>query len=178
MLASLLARCLRTSSLLHNLCLRISLRARYGPIAKWACNAHKIRQFRHLRGAKALSEKSVRSVWSVSMNYNIRMVLLYYKNLHTEYLTSYTNTLQLIDYQYVAQCKMLQIPPARNLHNLHNLHPPHAAIRYNHGRAILRYRGAEKFVAPTNFSTSLWRKTHRVQQNRLQGNGVWCVRCM
>ena len=26
--------------------------------------------------------------------------LLYYNNLHTEYLTSYTNTLQLIDYQH------------------------------------------------------------------------------
>ena len=175
MLTSLLARCLRTSSLLHNLCLRILLRARYGPIAEWACNAHKIRQFRHLRGVKALSEKSVRSVWSVSMSYNIRMVLLYYKNLHTEYLTSYTNTLQLIDYQYIAQCKMLQIPPTRNLHNLHT---PHAATRYHHGRAILRHRGAEKSVAPTNFSTSLWRKPHRVQQNRLQGNGVGCVRCM
>lgn len=41
------------------------------------------------------------------MSYNIRMVLLYYKNLYTEYLTSYTNTLQLIDYQYIVQCKML-----------------------------------------------------------------------
>ena len=152
-----------------------NLSASNGLIAKWACNAHKIRQIRHLRGAKALSEKSVRSVWSVSMSYNIRMVLLYYKNLHTEYLTSYTNTLQLIDYQYIAQCKMLQIPPTRNLHNLHT---PHAATRYHHGRAILRHRGAEKSVAPTNFSTSLWRKPHRVQQNRLQGNGVGCVRCM
>ena len=106
---------------------------------------------------------------------NIRMVLLYYKNLHTEYLTSYTNTLQLIDNQYIAQCKMLQIPPTRNLHNLHT---PHAATRYNHGRAILRHRGVEKSVAPTIFSTSLWRKTHRIRQNRLQGNGVGCVRCV
>ena len=53
MLTLLLARCLRISSLLHNLCLRISPRARYGLIAKWACNAHKIRQIRHLRGAGA-----------------------------------------------------------------------------------------------------------------------------
>ena len=172
MLTSLLARCLRTSSLRHNLCLRISLRARYGPIAKWACNAHKIRQFRHFRGAKVLSEKSVQSVWSVSMNYNIRMVLLYYKSLHTEYLTSYTNTLQLIGYQCFAQCKILQILPT------HNLHTPHATTRYKHGRRILRHRGTEKSVAPTDFSTSLWRMIHRIRQNRLRDSEVRCVRCM
>ena len=39
--------------------------------------------------------------------------------LYTEYLTSYTNTLQLIGYQYFTQCKMLPNPPTHNLHNLH-----------------------------------------------------------
>ena len=28
--------------------------------------------------------------------------LPYYNNLHAEHLTSYTNTLQIIDYQYLA----------------------------------------------------------------------------
>ena len=46
-------------------------------------------------------------------------LLPYYKNLHTEYLASYTNTPQLIGYQHFTQCKMLQIPPTRNLHNSH-----------------------------------------------------------
>ena len=36
--------------------------------------------------------------------------------LYTEYLTSYTNTLQLIGYQYLTKCKILQNPPTHNLH--------------------------------------------------------------
>ena len=59
-----------------------------------------------------------------------------------------------------------------------NLHATHAATRHRHGRAILRHRGTEKSVAPTNFSTSLWRKTHRIRPNRLCGSRVRCVRCM
>ena len=98
--------------------------------------------------------------------------LPYYNNLHAEHLTSYTNILQLIGYQYFTQCKMLQIPPT------HNLHTPYAATRHKHRRRILRHRGAEKSVAPTDSSTSLWRKTHRIRQNRLRSSGVWCVRCM
>ena len=52
----------------YSLCSRISLRARCGQIARWACNAHGIRKLRHLRVAKARSKKSVRSVRSVSFN--------------------------------------------------------------------------------------------------------------
>ena len=92
--------------------------------------------------------------------------------LYTEYLTSYTNALQLIGYQYFTQCKMLPNPPTHNLHNLH------AATRHKHGRRILRHRGTEKSVAPTDSSTSLWRKIHRIRQNRLRGSVVGCVRCM
>ena len=99
-------------------------------------------------------------------------LLPYYNNLHTEYLTSYTNTLQLIGYQYFNQCKILQIPPT------HNLHTPHATTRHKHGRQISQHRGAEKSVAPTDFSTSLWRMIHRIRQNRLRGSEVRCVRCM
>ena len=99
-------------------------------------------------------------------------LLPYYNILHTEYLASYTNTLQLTDYQYFAECKMLQILPT------HNLYTPHAATRHKHGRLIPRHRGAEMSVAPTDFSASLWRKTHRIRQNRLQDNGVGCVRCV
>ena len=99
-------------------------------------------------------------------------LLPYYNNLHTEHLTSYTNTLQLIDYQYFTQCKILPIPPARNLHNLH------AATRHKHGRTVSRHRGAEKSVAPTDFSTSLWRIPHRIRPNQLRDSGVGCVRCM
>ena len=91
------------------------------------------------------------------------------------HLTSYTNTLQLIGYQYFSQCKMLLNPPTRNLHNLHT---PYTATRHKHGRAISQHRGAEKSVAPTDFSTSLWRKTRRIRPNRLQGSGVGCVRCV
>ena len=94
------------------------------------------------------------------------------KTLLAEYLASYTNTLQLIDCQYFTQCKILQISLA------HNLHTPHAATRYKHGRIILRHRGAEKSVAPTDCSTSLWRKIQRIHPNRLRGSGVGCVRCM
>ena len=99
-------------------------------------------------------------------------LLPYYNILHTEYLASYTNILQLIDYQRFDECKILQILPT------HNLHTPHAATRHKHGRRILRYRGPEMSVAPTDSSTSLWCKTHRIRQNRLRGSGVWCVRCM
>ena len=52
--------------------------------------------------------------------------LPYYNNLHTEYLASYTNALQPIEYQYFTQCKMLPIPPA---HILHNLMLPHGTTR-------------------------------------------------
>ena len=99
-------------------------------------------------------------------------LLPYYNNLHTEYLASYTNTLQLTDYQYFAGCKILQILPT------HNLHTPHAATRHKHGRLIPRHRGAEKSVAPIDFSTSLWRIPHRIRPNRLRDSGVGCVRCM
>ena len=101
--------------------------------------------------------------WQIVMHLGL---LPYYNNLLAEYLASYTNTLQLIDCQYFTQCKILQISLA------HNLHTPHAATRYKHGRRILRYRGAEKFVAPTKYSTSLWRMIHRIRQNRLRGSGV------
>ena len=99
-------------------------------------------------------------------------LLPYCNNLHTEHLTSYTNTLQLIGYQHFTQCKMLLILPTHNLHTLH------AATRHKHGRAISRHRGAEKSVAPTDFSTSLWRMIHRIRQKWLQDGGVGCVRCM
>ena len=97
-------------------------------------------------------------------------LLPYYNNLHTEYLTSYTNTLQLIGYQHFNQCKILPILPTHNLHTLH------AATRHEHGRMTSRHRGTEKSVAPTKYSTSLWRITHRIRPNRLRGNGVRCVR--
>ena len=107
--------------------------------------------------------------WQIVMHLGL---LPYYNNLLAEYLASYTNTLQLIDCQYFTQCKILQISLA------HNLHTPHAATRYKHGRRILRHRGVEKSVAPTDCSTSLWRKIHRIHPNRLRGSGVGCVRCM
>ena len=94
------------------------------------------------------------------------------KTLLAEYLASYTNTLQLIGYQHFNQCKMLQIPLTRNLHNLH------AATRHKHGRRTSQHRGAEKSVAPTDFSTSLWCKTCRIRPNRLCDRGEGCVRCM
>ena len=99
-------------------------------------------------------------------------LLPYYNNLHAEHLTSYTNTLQLIEYQYFAQCKILQILPTRFLHN------PHAATRHTHGRITSWHRGTEKSVAPTDCSTSLWHKIHRIHPCRLHGSGVWCVRSM
>ena len=61
---------------------------------------------------------------------------------------------------------MLPILPTRNLHNLHT------ATRHKHGRNTSQHRGAEKSVAPTDFSTSLWRMIHRIRPNRLQDNGV------
>ena len=107
--------------------------------------------------------------WQIVMHLGL---LPYYNNLLAEYLASYTNTLQLIDCQYFTQCKILQISLA------HNLHTPHAATWYKHGRRILQHRGAEKSVAPTDCSTSLWRIIHRIRPNRLRGSGVGCVRCM
>ena len=127
-----------------------------------------------IRSALAKSESWV--IYKRTKTRNLRLGLLpYYNNLHAEHLTSYTNMLQLIGYQYFNQCKILQIPPT---HNLHALHTPHAATRHKHGRQISQHRGTEKSVAPTDFSTSLWRKTRRIRPNRLQGSGVWCVRCM
>ena len=83
--------------------------------------------------------------------------------LLTEYLTSYTNTSQFIDYQYSIQCKMLPISPTRNLHN------PHAATRHKHGRTVSRHREAEKSVAPTDFSAPLCRIIYCIRPNRLRG---------
>ena len=120
-------------------------------------------------GAEAAAAATDYAGWQIVMHLGL---LPYYNNLLAEYLASYTNTLQLIDCQYFTQCKILQILLA------HNLHTPHAATRYKHGRIILRHRGAEKSVAPTDCSTSLWRKIHRIHPNRLRGSGVGCVRCM
>ena len=103
-----------------------------------------------IRSALAKSESWV--IYKRTKTRNLRLGLLpYYNNLHAEHLTFYTNVLQLIDYQYFTQCKIQQIPPT------HNLHTPHAATRHKHGRVISRHRGAEKSVAPTDCSTSLWR---------------------
>ena len=119
-------------------------------------------------GAEAAAAATDYAGWQIVMHLGL---LPYYNNLLAEYLASYTNTLQLIDCQYFTQCKILQISLA------HNLHTPHAATRYKHGRRILRHRGAEKSVAPTDCSTSLWRKIHRIHPNRLRGSGGG-VRCM
>ena len=99
-------------------------------------------------------------------------LLPYYNILHTKYLASYTNTLKLTDYQRFDECKILQILPT------HNLHTPHAATRHKLGRTIPRHRGAEKSVAPIDFSMSLWCIVHRIRPNWLHGSGVGCVRCM
>ena len=48
---------------LHRLCSKVPIRSNE-LIAKWACNAHKIRQFRHLRGAKARCEK-IRAIGAI-----------------------------------------------------------------------------------------------------------------
>ncbi len=120
-------------------------------------------------GAEAAAAATDYAGWQIVMHLGL---LPYYNNLLAEYLASYTNTLQLIDCQYFTQCKILQISLA------HNLHTPHAATWYKHGRRILRHRRAEKSVAPTDCSTSLWRKIHRIHPNRLRGSGVGCVRCM
>ena len=63
-------------------------------------------------------------------------------------------------------------------HYLHTLHILHTATRHKHERTISRHRGAETSVAPTDCSTSLWRKTHRIRPNRLRDSGVVRVRCM
>ena len=120
-------------------------------------------------GAEAAAAATDYAGWQIVMHLRL---LPYYNNLLAEYLASYTNTLQLIDCQYFTQCKIQRIPPTRNLHNLH------AVARHRYGRAISRHRGAEKSVAPTDCSTSLWRKIHRIHPNRLRGSGVGCVRCM
>ena len=120
-------------------------------------------------GAEAAAAATDYAGWQIVMHLGL---LPYYNNLLAEYLASYTNTLQLIDCQYFTQCKILQISLA------HNLHTPHAATWYKHGRRILRHRGAETSVAPTDCSTSLWRIIHRIRPNRLRGSGVGCVRCM
>ena len=120
-------------------------------------------------GAEAAAAATDYAGWQIVMHLRL---LPYYNNLLAEYLASYTNTLQLIDCQYFTQCKILQISLA------HNLHTPHAATRYKHGRRILRHRGAEKSVAPTDCSTSLWRKIRRIHPNRPRGSRVGCVRCM
>ena len=120
-------------------------------------------------GAEAAAAATDYAGWQIVMHLGL---LPYYNNLLAEYLASYTNTLQLIDCQYFTQCKILQISLA------HNLHTPHAATWYKHGRRILQHRGAEKSVAPTDSSTSLWRKPHRIRPNRLRGSRVGCVRCM
>ena len=124
-----------------------------------------------IRSALAKSESWV--IYKRTKTRNLRLGLLpYYNNLHAEHLTSYTNMLQFIGYQYFTWCKILQIPPT------HNLHTPHTATRHKHGRMTSRHRGAEKSVAPTDFSTSLWHKIHRIHPCRLHGSGVWCVRSM
>ena len=61
---------------------------------------------------------------------------------------------------------------------LHTLHTLHTATRHKHERTISRHRGAETSVAPTDCSTSLWRKTRRIRPNRLRDSGVVRVRCM
>ena len=120
-----------------------------------------------IRTALAKSESWV--IYKRTKTRNLRLGLLpYYNNLHAEYLTSYTNTSQHLGYQYFTLCKMLLILPTRNLHNLH---PPQAVTRHKHGRTISRHRGAEKSVAPTESSTSLCCKIHRIRQNRLRGGG-------
>ena len=116
-------------------------------------------------GAEAAAAATDYAGWQIVMHLGL---LPYYNNLLAEYLASYTNTLQFIECQYFTQCKIRQIPLA------HNLYTPHAATRHKHGRAISRHRGAEKSVAPTDYSTSLWRKIHRKRPNRLRGSGVGC----
>ena len=123
-------------------------------------------------GAEAAAAATDYAGWQIVMHLGL---LPYYNNLLAEYLASYTNTLQLIDCQYFTQCKILQISLA---HNPHTPHTPHAATRYKHGRRVIRHRGAETSVAPTDCSTSLWRIIHRIRPNRLRGSGVGCVRCM
>ena len=48
---------------------------------------------------------------------------------------------------------------------LHTLHTLHTATRHKHERTISPHRGAETSVAPTDCSTSLWRKTRRIRPN-------------
>ena len=127
-----------------------------------------------IRAALAKSESWV--IYKRAKTRNLRLGLLpYYNNLHAEHLTSYTNTSQHIGYQYFTLCKILLILPTRNLHNLHT---PQAATRHKYGRTMSRHRGAEKSVAPTDFSTSQWRNPHSIRPNRLRGSGVGRVRCM
>ena len=79
-----------------------------------------------IRSALAKSESWV--IYKRTKTRNLRLGLLpYYNNLHAEHLTSYTNMLQFIGYQYFTWCKILQFPPT------HNLHTPHAATRHSTG---------------------------------------------
>ena len=59
-----------------------------------------------------------------------------------------------------------------------HLHAPRAATRHKHERRISQHRGAEKSVAPTDFSMSLCRIIYCIRQNQLRGSGVGSVRCM
>ena len=127
-----------------------------------------------IRSALAKSESWV--IYKRTKTRNLRLGLLpYYNNLHAEHLTSYTNTSQHLGYQHFTLCKILLILPTRNLHNLHT---PQAATRHKHGRTISRHRGAEKSVAPTDFSAPLWCIIRRIRPNRLCDSGVGRVRCM
>ena len=112
-------------------------------------------------GAEAAAAATDYAGWQIVMHLGL---LPYYNNLLAEYLASYTNTLQLYDYQHFAECKILQILPT------HNLYTPHAATRHKHGRLIPRHRGAEKSVAPTDFSTSLWCIPHCIRPSQLRGS--------
>ena len=104
--------------------------------------------------------------------------LPYYKNFTCR--VSYILHLTLI------RCNLLTINVLHSVRccqiHLHKptriLHTPHAATRHRHGRKISQHRETEKSVAPTDSPTSPWRKTHRIRQNRLRGNGVERVRCV
>ena len=102
--------------------------------------------------------------------------LPYYKKLYLPSILHLTlircNSLAINALLSVRCCQIHLHKPTRILHT------PHAATRHRHGRKMSRHRGTEKSVAPTDFSTSPWRKSHRIRQNRLRGSGVRCVRCV
>ena len=64
MLTSLLARNVPVAKYVSTDYVVRNLSASNESIVKWACNAHKIRQIRHLRGAKACSEK-IRAIGAI-----------------------------------------------------------------------------------------------------------------